>query len=222
MSHPYIYTYFISLVLFFFLSKNYVFTLKAHGNNFEPFNTRLVAYSKYPDYINTANKKNKNKYFSIGSTILYLKDNEYRKRNIYSAIEIKKIKNLIKKNINKFLKNDQDINNIHPLKNSLWKINTYNCLLQKKKTFYIRIYENGTIKTSDNLTGYWFYDNYHITWCIEYPDRKVYHTAELVWNNEQSKMVKGVIYEETKKTRFLPSYMFRKILCSFDGSIHIN
>lgn len=158
--------------------------LKAYGNNFEQFNKMLVKYSKYPDYISTIHKKKKKKKnFPNIFTILCLKDNGYRKRNIYSTIEIRKLKNLIKKKINNFLKNDQYINNIHPLKNTLWKINTYNCLFQKKKTFYIYIYENGTVKTSDGLTGYWFYDKYHITWCIEYPDRKVYHTSEVKLTN---------------------------------------
>ncbi|CDU20119.1 conserved Plasmodium protein, unknown function [Plasmodium yoelii] len=232
MRYPYIYFFFFFLILFFFERENYVFTLKAYGNNFEKFNKILVEYSKCPDYTNINHKKknkknnsnsNSNK-ISNNLTGVCLKGNEYRKRNIYSTIEIRKLTNLIKKKINNFLKNDQDNNNnnIHPLKNTLWKINTYNCLFQKKKSFYIYIYENGTVKTSDNLTGYWFYDKYYITWCIEYPDRKVYHTSELVWNNEESKMVKGIIYEEMKKTKFFPPYMFRKILCSFDGSIQIN
>ncbi|SCP05461.1 conserved Plasmodium protein, unknown function [Plasmodium ovale] len=159
-----------------------------------------------------------------------MKKKEKKKKEICNAIpfcsiKIPNWKIHLKRIIQKYvlLKNDKETDNtIHPLKNCLWEINIYNFFLQKQTSFHIYIYENGKIKTSDNLEGTWFYDNYHITWCVEHEDRKVYYTAELLWNNENSKLIKGIIYEEKKKKRsFLPSSFFRKILGSFEGKIHI-
>ncbi|VWU51332.1 conserved protein, unknown function [Hepatocystis sp. ex Piliocolobus tephrosceles] len=180
----------------------------------------------------------KNNLLTINSSLLniYTKKNEKkekrRKKYYYSSIkELNfnkdlniKIHKQITKLINKILfynKKDEAIT-IHPLKNCIWKINTYNFFLKKQKTFYIYIYEDGHIKTSDNLKGTWFYNDYYLTWCIEDDEKKIYYTAELLWNNEKSKMIKGIIYEEKKKKEkcFIPSYFFRKILGSFDGTIH--
>ncbi|CRG95027.1 conserved Plasmodium protein, unknown function [Plasmodium gallinaceum] len=165
---------------------------------------------------NYNNKKNiflriKNPFFSIQK----LKTN----RNLHSFINIKSWKEDLKHFLHKYgIYNNQ---NIHPLKNCLWEITIYNFFLQKQKSFFIYIFEDGNLKTSENLYGKWSYNNYYITWYIEEKNKKVYYTAELLWNYENSKMVKGIIYEEKKKTSsFLPSSIFRKIIGSFEGKIN--
>ncbi|SOS80418.1 conserved Plasmodium protein, unknown function [Plasmodium sp. gorilla clade G1] len=138
------------------------------------------------------------------------------KKKYYSFIKFKTLRRLINKWF--LLNNDEHI--IHPLKNCLWKITVYNFFLQKKDSFYVHLYEDGRVKTSNNLEGRWYFNNYYLTWVIEYEDRRVFYTAELFWNQEKSKMIKGIIYQETKKNNsFIPSYMFRKILGSFSGKI---
>ncbi|SOV24349.1 conserved Plasmodium protein, unknown function [Plasmodium sp. DRC-Itaito] len=138
------------------------------------------------------------------------------KKKCYSLIKFKTLKRLI----NKWLLLNNEENIIHPLKNCRWKITVYNFFLQKKGSFYVHLYEDGRVKTSDNLEGTWYFNNYYLTWVIEYEDRRVFYTAELFWNQEKSKMIKGIIYKEKKKNNsFIPSYMFRKILGSFSGRI---
>ncbi|EUD67615.1 hypothetical protein C922_01800 [Plasmodium inui San Antonio 1] len=114
----------------------------------------------------------------------------------------------------------EDSEEVHPLKNCRWEITTFNFLMQKRSSFFLHIHENGAVKMSNHLEGTWFYSNYHLTWTIEHPDRRVYYTAELLWNGDKSKLVKGIIYEEQKRRRFfLPAYFFRKILGSFEGRV---
>ncbi|ANQ10231.1 Uncharacterized protein PCOAH_00042830 [Plasmodium coatneyi] len=116
--------------------------------------------------------------------------------------------------------NKEENTEVHPLKNCRWEITTFNFLLQKKTSFFIHINENGTVKMPNDVQGTWSYSNYYLTWTVEHPDRRVYYTAELLWNGDKSKLVKGIIYEEKKRRRFfLPAYFFRKILGSFEGRV---
>ncbi|CAI7722052.1 hypothetical protein PVIIG_05060 [Plasmodium vivax India VII] len=118
--------------------------------------------------------------------------------------------------------NREESAEVHPLKNCRWEITTFNFLLQKRTSFLLHIHDNGMVKTSDHLQGTWFYSNYHLTWSVDLADRRVYYTAELLWNGEKSKLVKGIIYEERKRRRFfLPAYFFRKILGSFEGRVSV-
>ncbi|CRH01771.1 conserved Plasmodium protein, unknown function [Plasmodium relictum] len=140
-------------------------------------------------------------------------------RSFYYLIKIKSWKENFKNLLHRY--GFYDNQNIHPLKNCLWEITTYNFFLQKQKSFFIHILENGKVKISENLVGEWNYNNYYITWYIEYKNKKVYYTAELLWNYEKSRMIKGIIYEEKKKKNsFLPSSLFRKIVGSFEGRIN--
>ncbi|KAI4836469.1 hypothetical protein MKS88_004266 [Plasmodium brasilianum] len=169
-------------------------------------------------------RNNKNLQLNIKKFVHHQNDEiKYNERYFYSLININNLKLNLKNLMQKycfFFNTNEENNIVHPLKNCRWKITVYNFLLKNKNSFYIYIYENGKIKTSENLEGIWFYNNYHITWCIEYEDKKVYYTAELLWNNDKSRMIKGIIYKESKnKNSFLPSYFFRKILGSFDGQI---
>ncbi|GAB67757.1 hypothetical protein PCYB_123230 [Plasmodium cynomolgi strain B] len=116
--------------------------------------------------------------------------------------------------------NQQESKEVHPLKDCRWEITTFNFLLQKKASFFLHIHDNGTVTMSNDMQGTWFYSNYYLTWSVEYADRRVYYTAELLWNGEKSKLIKGIIYEEQKRRRFfLPAYFFRKILGSFEGRV---
>ncbi|KJP86297.1 hypothetical protein AK88_04016 [Plasmodium fragile] len=131
----------------------------------------------------------------------------------------------VKKIMNKWgvlEKNKEESPEVHPLTNCRWEITTFNFLLQKKTSFFLHIHENGTVKMSDDVQGTWVYSNYYLTWIVEHEDRRVFYTAELLWNGDKSKLVKGIIYEEKKGRRFfLPAYFFRKILGSFEGRVSV-
>ncbi|CAA9990020.1 conserved Plasmodium protein, unknown function [Plasmodium knowlesi strain H] len=148
-----------------------------------------------------------------------------KRSSLPSASILMNWKDDVKKLVNRWglLKtNREESTEVHPLKNCRWEITTFNFLLQKKSSFFIHINENGTVKMPDDLQGTWSYSNYYLTWTVEHEDRRVYYTAELIWNADKSKLVKGIIYEEKKRQRFfLPAYFFRKILGSFEGRVSL-
>ncbi|GAW82263.1 hypothetical protein, conserved [Plasmodium gonderi] len=202
----------------FLLSVYNVKILISEGRNLKGYqhpmtSAPITRRSYYYENIFKGNDKN------VKSGVLGMR----RRGNYYCVTNIKNWTENIKKLINKYgssQSNKEEKIAIHPLKNCRWEITTYNFFLQKNSSFFIHIYDNGKVKTSDNMEGTWFYNNYYLTWFIEYDNRRIYYTAELLWNGDKSKLTKGIIYEEKKKRRFfLPSYFFRKVLGSFDGKI---
>lgn len=181
-------------------------------------NGHTVQRNRNTNIIGNWGKRN---YFVKYSTfhIKVFQNNETKTYCILKIKELKNnLKNVLKKKWDFFFSNISD-ENIDPFKNCCWEITVYNFFLKKKKKVFVNFLENGEVNTSDNLYGMWNYDNSYITWFVKEGNKKVFYTAELIWNGKMSKMIKGIIYEE-KKRKFLPDYLFRRITGSFVGTIN--